>query len=83
MPQPKSRNIKMEVFIGTGTRGGSFEKMVHLQIREDETVVSEYAMPLIVAGTLARQLSDCVEDAMMMAAKSLPIKKVDVASGRF
>lgn len=79
MAQPNQ--IKIDVFIG-GRQRTTQEKMVHLQIQENETVVSEYAMSIAMAGVIARQLQDCVDELMEVAAKALPIRKIEVVSGR-
>ncbi len=79
MAQPAQ--IKIEVFVG-GRQYSLREKMIHIQFTENETVVSEYAIPIAMAGVIARQLQDCVDELMEVAAKALPIRKIDVVSGR-
>lgn len=79
MAQPTQINI--DVFVG-GRQNSTREKMVHLQINENGTVVSEYAMSIAMAGVIARQLQDCVDELMEVAAKALPIRKIEVVSGR-
>lgn len=80
MAQPTQ--IKIDVFIGS-RQNGTREKMVHLQISENNAVVSEYAMPIALAGVISRQLQDCVDELMEVAARALPARKIDVVSGRF
>lgn len=87
MAQPAQ--IKIDVFVGS-RQNGTREKMIHLRISENNSmvsennaVVSEYAMSVALAGVIARQLQDCVDELMEVAAKSLPIRKIEVVSGRF
>lgn len=79
MAQPAQ--IKIDVFIGS-RQNGTREKMVHLQITENNAVVSEYAMTIALAGVIARQLQDCVDELMEISAKMLPVRKIEVVSGR-